>query len=102
MLRWQIAIQDYIGNMTIIYKEVRIHTNADGLGRWPLDNVKSNPPYKAQVSAKISTHIMEMNRKTSFKFLSWAPGIDTTDTDYIEPEERGTPILGISSSELCN
>ncbi|MBW0588973.1 hypothetical protein O181_128688 [Austropuccinia psidii MF-1] len=30
MLRWQIAIQEYTGNMTIIYKEGKIHTNADG------------------------------------------------------------------------
>ncbi|MBW0525376.1 hypothetical protein O181_065091 [Austropuccinia psidii MF-1] len=30
MLRWQIAIQEYRGNMNIIYKEVRSHTNADG------------------------------------------------------------------------
>ncbi|MBW0545375.1 hypothetical protein O181_085090, partial [Austropuccinia psidii MF-1] len=45
MLIWQIAIQEYRGNMTIIYKEVKSHTNADGLSRWPLDNVKSNPAY---------------------------------------------------------
>ncbi|MBW0467287.1 hypothetical protein O181_007002 [Austropuccinia psidii MF-1] len=45
MLRWQIAIQEYRGNMTIIYKEGKIHTNADGRSRWPLDNVKSNPDY---------------------------------------------------------
>ncbi|MBW0464243.1 hypothetical protein O181_003958 [Austropuccinia psidii MF-1] len=30
MLRCQIAIQEYKGNMTIIYKEVKSHTNADG------------------------------------------------------------------------
>ncbi|MBW0460374.1 hypothetical protein O181_000089 [Austropuccinia psidii MF-1] len=42
MLRWKISIQDYRGNMTIIYKEGKSHTNADGLSRWPLDNVKSN------------------------------------------------------------
>ncbi|MBW0524553.1 hypothetical protein O181_064268 [Austropuccinia psidii MF-1] len=35
MLRWQIAIQEYIGNMTIIYKEGKSHTSADGLSRWP-------------------------------------------------------------------
>ncbi|MBW0583407.1 hypothetical protein O181_123122 [Austropuccinia psidii MF-1] len=43
MLRLQIAIQQYRGKMTIIYKEGKSHTNADGLSRWPLDNVKSNP-----------------------------------------------------------
>ncbi|MBW0505688.1 hypothetical protein O181_045403 [Austropuccinia psidii MF-1] len=30
MLRWPIAIQDYSGNMTKIYKEGKSHTNADG------------------------------------------------------------------------
>ncbi|MBW0485295.1 hypothetical protein O181_025010 [Austropuccinia psidii MF-1] len=30
MLRWQIAIQNYRGNMTIIYKEGKNHANADG------------------------------------------------------------------------
>ncbi|MBW0490553.1 hypothetical protein O181_030268 [Austropuccinia psidii MF-1] len=30
MLRWQLAIQEYIGNMTIIYKQGKSHTNADG------------------------------------------------------------------------
>ncbi|MBW0548528.1 hypothetical protein O181_088243 [Austropuccinia psidii MF-1] len=45
MLSFQIAIQEYIGNMTIIYKEGKSHTNADGLSRWPPDNVKSNPAY---------------------------------------------------------
>ncbi|MBW0517844.1 hypothetical protein O181_057559 [Austropuccinia psidii MF-1] len=33
ILRWQIAIQEYRGNMTIIYKEGISHTNADGLSR---------------------------------------------------------------------
>ncbi|MBW0479784.1 hypothetical protein O181_019499 [Austropuccinia psidii MF-1] len=31
MLRWKIAIQEYRGNMTIIYKEGKVHKNADGL-----------------------------------------------------------------------
>ncbi|MBW0494497.1 hypothetical protein O181_034212 [Austropuccinia psidii MF-1] len=30
MLRWQISIQEYRGSMTIIYKEGKIYTNADG------------------------------------------------------------------------
>ncbi|MBW0519638.1 hypothetical protein O181_059353 [Austropuccinia psidii MF-1] len=34
MLRWQIAIQEYKGNMTIVHKDGTIHKNADGLSRW--------------------------------------------------------------------
>ncbi|MBW0477336.1 hypothetical protein O181_017051 [Austropuccinia psidii MF-1] len=33
MLRWQIAIQEYRGNMTIIYKEGKSQTNSNGLSR---------------------------------------------------------------------
>ncbi|MBW0524108.1 hypothetical protein O181_063823 [Austropuccinia psidii MF-1] len=53
MLMWQIAIQEYGDNMTIIYKESKSHTNADGLSRWPLDNFKRNPAYDPEVAAKI-------------------------------------------------
>ncbi|MBW0532725.1 hypothetical protein O181_072440, partial [Austropuccinia psidii MF-1] len=45
MLRWQIAIQEYRGNMTIVHKEGNIHRNADGLSRWPLPNNIDNPAY---------------------------------------------------------
>ncbi|MBW0544179.1 hypothetical protein O181_083894 [Austropuccinia psidii MF-1] len=68
MLRWQIAIQEYRGNMTIIYKEGERHTNADGLNRWPLDNVKSNSAYDPEVAAKIPIHFMEIDRKKNFRF----------------------------------
>ncbi|MBW0525827.1 hypothetical protein O181_065542 [Austropuccinia psidii MF-1] len=33
MLRWQIAIQEYRGNMTILHKTGNIHRNSDGLSR---------------------------------------------------------------------
>ncbi|MBW0507292.1 hypothetical protein O181_047007 [Austropuccinia psidii MF-1] len=59
MLRWQIVIQEHRGNMTIIYKEGKTHTNADGLSRWPLHNVKSDPAYDPKVAAKIPIHFMK-------------------------------------------
>ncbi|MBW0479242.1 hypothetical protein O181_018957 [Austropuccinia psidii MF-1] len=102
MLRWQIAIQDYRGNMTIIYKEGKSHTNADGLSRWPLDNVKSNPAYDPEVAAKISIHFMEIDRRKNFRFSEWAPESGTPDNGDTEPEGTETPILGLSSSELHN
>ncbi|MBW0581769.1 hypothetical protein O181_121484 [Austropuccinia psidii MF-1] len=70
MLRWQIAIQDYRGNMTIIYKEGKSHTNGDGLSRWPLDNVKSNPAYDPEVAAKIPIHFMEIDRRKTSNLLN--------------------------------
>ncbi|MBW0559027.1 hypothetical protein O181_098742 [Austropuccinia psidii MF-1] len=45
MLRWQIAIQEYRGNMTIAHKDGNIHKNADVLSRWPLTNNIDNPAY---------------------------------------------------------
>ncbi|MBW0543527.1 hypothetical protein O181_083242 [Austropuccinia psidii MF-1] len=45
MLRWQIAIQEYRGNMTIVHKAGNIHNNADGLSRWALPNTPENPSY---------------------------------------------------------
>ncbi|MBW0549441.1 hypothetical protein O181_089156 [Austropuccinia psidii MF-1] len=97
MLRWQIAIQEYRGNMTIIYKEGKSHTNADGLSRWLLDNVKSNPAYDAEVSAKIPIHYMEIDRRKNFRFSEWTPESGTLDSGNTDSEETETPILGISS-----
>ncbi|MBW0472030.1 hypothetical protein O181_011745 [Austropuccinia psidii MF-1] len=45
MLRWQIAIQEYRGNMTIVHKAGNIHKNPDGLSRWALANTLDNPAY---------------------------------------------------------
>ncbi|MBW0576228.1 hypothetical protein O181_115943 [Austropuccinia psidii MF-1] len=45
MLRWQIAIQEYRGNMTIVHKDGNIPKNADGLSRWPLPNNIDNPAF---------------------------------------------------------
>ncbi|MBW0555907.1 hypothetical protein O181_095622 [Austropuccinia psidii MF-1] len=48
ILRWQIAIQEYRGNMIIVHKDGNIHKNADGLSRWPLQNDMNNPAYVPQ------------------------------------------------------
>ncbi|MBW0534861.1 hypothetical protein O181_074576 [Austropuccinia psidii MF-1] len=45
MLRWQIAIKEYRGNMTIVHKAGNIHKNSDGLIRWALPNSPDNPAY---------------------------------------------------------
>ncbi|MBW0570643.1 hypothetical protein O181_110358 [Austropuccinia psidii MF-1] len=45
MLRWQIAIQEYRGNMTIVHEEENIHQNVDGLSRWLLANNIDSPAY---------------------------------------------------------
>ncbi|MBW0521339.1 hypothetical protein O181_061054 [Austropuccinia psidii MF-1] len=45
MLRWQIAIQDYRGNLTIVHKAGNIHKNANGFSRSALLNAPENPSY---------------------------------------------------------
>ncbi|MBW0575875.1 hypothetical protein O181_115590, partial [Austropuccinia psidii MF-1] len=102
MLRWQIAIQEYRGNMNILYKEGKSHTNADVLRGWPLDNIKSNPAYDPEVAAKMFIHFMEIDRKKSFRFSEWAPERGTPDSGKTDSEVTETPILGICSSELHN
>ncbi|MBW0526393.1 hypothetical protein O181_066108 [Austropuccinia psidii MF-1] len=102
MLRWQIEIQEYRRNMTIIYKEGKSHTNSDGLSRLPLDNVKSNPACDPEVAAKILNHFMEINRKKNFRFSELEPESGTLDSRNTDSEWTETPILGISSSELHN
>ncbi|MBW0542225.1 hypothetical protein O181_081940 [Austropuccinia psidii MF-1] len=48
MLRWQIAIQEYRGNMTIALKSGNIHKNEDFLSRWALANTPENPAWVPQ------------------------------------------------------
>ncbi|MBW0519757.1 hypothetical protein O181_059472 [Austropuccinia psidii MF-1] len=98
MLRWQIAIQEYRGNMTIIYKEGKSHNNEDGLIRWPMYNVKSNPAYDPEIAAKTPIHFMEMDRKKNFRFSEWAQESCSPDSGNTESEGTETPILGIGSS----
>ncbi|MBW0501623.1 hypothetical protein O181_041338 [Austropuccinia psidii MF-1] len=45
MLRLQIAIQEYRGNMTIVHKDGSIHENSDGLSRWTLPNNSDHHAY---------------------------------------------------------
>ncbi|MBW0466352.1 hypothetical protein O181_006067 [Austropuccinia psidii MF-1] len=100
ILRWKIAIQDYRGNMIIIYKEGKSHTNADGLSRWTLDNVERNLAYDPEVAAEIPIHFMEIDKKKNFRFFEWAPESGTPDSGNTSSEGTETPILVIGSSEL--
>ncbi|MBW0568090.1 hypothetical protein O181_107805 [Austropuccinia psidii MF-1] len=60
MLRWQIAIQEYRGNMTIVNKAGNIHMNDDGLSRWELPNKPENPAY-VPTGAEPQISIEEIN-----------------------------------------
>ncbi|MBW0532357.1 hypothetical protein O181_072072 [Austropuccinia psidii MF-1] len=43
MLIWQIAIQQYRCNITIVHKAQNIHKNSDGIRRWELVRTADNP-----------------------------------------------------------
>ncbi|MBW0469263.1 hypothetical protein O181_008978 [Austropuccinia psidii MF-1] len=88
--------------MTIVYKEGKIHTNEDGIRRWSLDNVKSNPAYDPEVAAKIPIHFMEIDRRKNIRFSEWALEGGTPKSGDTDSEGTETPILGIRSSELHN
>ncbi|MBW0551751.1 hypothetical protein O181_091466 [Austropuccinia psidii MF-1] len=45
MLRWQITILVYEGNMNIVHKSDNIYNNADELSSWALHNKPNNPDY---------------------------------------------------------
>ncbi|MBW0504666.1 hypothetical protein O181_044381 [Austropuccinia psidii MF-1] len=45
MFGWQIAIQEYRGNMIIVHKAGNIHKNFDGLSRCKLPNTPENPSH---------------------------------------------------------
>ncbi|MBW0540888.1 hypothetical protein O181_080603 [Austropuccinia psidii MF-1] len=86
--------------MTIIYEEVNSHTNVNGLSKWPLDNVKSNPAYDHEVAGEISINFMEIARKKNRRFSEWGPESGTPDSGETDSERNETLILGIRSSEL--
>ncbi|MBW0530631.1 hypothetical protein O181_070346 [Austropuccinia psidii MF-1] len=48
MLRWQIAVHKYRGNMTIAHKSGKIHKNENVLSRWALENTPENPAWVPQ------------------------------------------------------
>ncbi|MBW0566919.1 hypothetical protein O181_106634 [Austropuccinia psidii MF-1] len=48
MLKWQIAIQEYRENMTIVHKSGNTHKNADGIRRWALANTPENTSWVPQ------------------------------------------------------
>ncbi|MBW0510743.1 hypothetical protein O181_050458 [Austropuccinia psidii MF-1] len=48
MLRWQVSIQEYRVNMTIVHKYCNIPKSSDGISRWALVNTAENPAWVPQ------------------------------------------------------
>ncbi|MBW0532961.1 hypothetical protein O181_072676 [Austropuccinia psidii MF-1] len=45
MLRWQIALQEYSCNMTLVHKTGNIHKTSDFLSRWDFKKTCNNHSY---------------------------------------------------------
>ncbi|MBW0540804.1 hypothetical protein O181_080519 [Austropuccinia psidii MF-1] len=48
ILRWQITIHEYRGNMTIVHRSGNIHKNSYGFSRWALANTPENSAWVPQ------------------------------------------------------
>ncbi|MBW0543264.1 hypothetical protein O181_082979 [Austropuccinia psidii MF-1] len=99
MLRLQIAIQEYRGNMTIVQQEVKIHKNADGISKWESANTPDNAAYvpfeaELQITIKginitdIGTEFFEEVRKSykkdsNFHILTSLLDKDCKDTSLV-------------------
>ncbi|MBW0488803.1 hypothetical protein O181_028518 [Austropuccinia psidii MF-1] len=113
MLRWQIAIQEYRGNMTIVHKEGNIHKNDDEISRWALANTPDSPAYvpleeEPHISIEginitdIGTELFEEVRKSykqknNFHILTSLLDKDCKDTDLV----TALPLSGDRSYNSC-
>ncbi|MBW0467269.1 hypothetical protein O181_006984 [Austropuccinia psidii MF-1] len=80
MLRWQIAIQEYRGNMNIVHNHENTHKNADRLHRWPLPNNIDNPAYVPEEAAPqipIEGSSVTNLHKTFFSYSNYLEWVQT-------------------------
>ncbi|MBW0515978.1 hypothetical protein O181_055693 [Austropuccinia psidii MF-1] len=63
ILGWQIAIQEYRGNITIVHKDGSIHKNANVLRRWSLPNDIDNLAYADGLAEIMIQTLEEMVRR---------------------------------------
>ncbi|GAA5873408.1 hypothetical protein JCM1840_007374 [Sporobolomyces johnsonii] len=59
MLRWQLAIQEYRGHMTIRHRPGKANGSADGLSRGPLPNNTSNPAADLSEDVEVRPDIID-------------------------------------------
>ncbi|MBW0593567.1 hypothetical protein O181_133282 [Austropuccinia psidii MF-1] len=82
MLRYQIAIQEYRGNMSILHNYGNINKNADGLSRWPLPNDIENTTYvPEEASPQIPIEVISVPHWNS-TFFEELRNSYTQDTNF--------------------
>ncbi|MBW0556851.1 hypothetical protein O181_096566 [Austropuccinia psidii MF-1] len=102
MLRWQIAIQEYRGNMTIVHKAGNIHNNVDVLSRWALPNTPDSPAY-VPINAVQGELLGELENKHPNFPVSLVKHYTSTDKELF-PLRNKTPleVLPLEQSEDKN
>ncbi|MBW0488561.1 hypothetical protein O181_028276 [Austropuccinia psidii MF-1] len=63
--------------------------------RWPLENVKDNPPDEEEIAFKIPINFLELDWRKTFIFSQSAPEGGTLLSDRKEAEGKETPIIGM-------
>jgi transposase InsO family protein len=71
MLRWQLAIQEFRGQMTIVHRPGKSNVVADALSRAPLPNVPSNPA--ADLDDSLPPQVMALDLPDFRSAASYAP-----------------------------
>ncbi|MBW0474316.1 hypothetical protein O181_014031 [Austropuccinia psidii MF-1] len=93
MLRWQISIQEYRGNMNIVNRVGNTHKNSYSLSRWALTNKTDNPAYvpekaEAQIPIEgikitdVGTEFFEEVRESNKKYNSFNTLTSLHDKDF--------------------
>ncbi|MEQ4601430.1 MAG: reverse transcriptase family protein, partial [Pseudomonas amygdali] len=95
MLRWQLAVQEYSGLMTIVHRAGATHGNADGLSRQPLPNDASNPASDLSNEPEPAVHAVSTSEdapaSTSMQALSSAlcsAGLDNRSNPAADGEDH--------------
>lgn len=91
MLRWQLAVQEHRGHMTVIHRPGKDNKNVDGLSRSALPNDKTNPASDLTEDVPIvyAISIVEMNDEWSNK-IKRAYQDDEVLTKIITALQSGT------------
>ncbi|MBW0467916.1 hypothetical protein O181_007631 [Austropuccinia psidii MF-1] len=94
--RWQIAMQEYRGNMTIVQKDENIHKNADVLRRLLLPNDIKNPSYvPEEASPQIPIEgisVTDLNI-TFFEEFNLLPELELAYKESIHASTNQTPAV---------
>ncbi|MBW0471551.1 hypothetical protein O181_011266 [Austropuccinia psidii MF-1] len=97
MLRWQIAIQEYRGNMTIVHKYGNIHENENGMSIWPLPKNIDNPAYVPErASPQIPIEVISVTNLNETFFDEWCPLLPKLELEYrtsIHASTNQTPAI---------